>query len=70
MTLRLRALLSVLVLLVAGSCARDGRRGAPNVVIVCVDALRPDRMGVYGARSGATPTLDRPAREGVGPRVQ
>ena len=34
---------------------RDGR---PNVLIVSVDGLRPDRMGVYGAKQSSTPTID------------
>lgn len=36
----------------------------PNVVLVTIDTLRADHVGVYGA-SDATPALDALAREGV-----
>jgi len=34
-------------------------------VLVTIDTLRADRLGVYGARDVATPVLDRIAREGA-----
>lgn len=37
----------------------------PNVVLVTVDTLRADHVGAYGAATGATPNLDRLAREGT-----
>jgi arylsulfatase A-like enzyme/Tfp pilus assembly protein PilF len=36
-----------------------------NVLLVTIDTLRADHVGAYGSRLGATPTLDRLAREGV-----
>lgn len=36
-----------------------------NVVVILVDALRSDRMGVYGHAGGNTPNIDRLARRGV-----
>ncbi|HYH40455.1 MAG TPA: sulfatase-like hydrolase/transferase, partial [Burkholderiales bacterium] len=36
-----------------------------NVVLIVVDALRADRMGVYGYPRGTTPNLDRLAAAGV-----
>jgi arylsulfatase A-like enzyme len=37
-------------------------RGGWNVLLVSIDTLRADRVGAYGARSGATPRLDALAR--------
>ena len=38
---------------------------ATNVLVVTIDTLRADRLGVYGARNVATPNIDRLAREGA-----
>ena len=61
------------VLLVAAACSRPAAPtlGAPGslrgatVLLVTIDTLRQDRVGVYGNRSGVTPTLDRLAAAGV-----
>ncbi|HEY4485991.1 MAG TPA: sulfatase, partial [Nitrospiria bacterium] len=37
----------------------------PNVIVILVDAMRPDTMGAYGSPRGVTPHMDRLAREGV-----
>src|SRR6266536_2450892 len=37
----------------------------PDVLLVTIDTLRADHVGAYGYTAGATPTLDRLAREGV-----
>jgi arylsulfatase A-like enzyme len=37
----------------------------PNVLLITVDTLRADRLGVYGNDTAPTPVLDRLAREGV-----
>lgn len=37
----------------------------PNIVLVVIDALRPDHLGCYGYSRGTSPFLDRLAREGV-----
>lgn len=37
----------------------------PNVLIVTIDTLRADHVGVYGSKTARTPTLDRLAAEGV-----
>lgn len=43
-----------------------GRRDArPNLILITIDTLRADRVGVYGARDVETPALDRLASEGV-----
>src|SRR5262245_57688259 len=40
-------------------------RVAPNVLIITIDTLRADRLGVYGATNVETPNMDRLAREGA-----
>jgi arylsulfatase A-like enzyme/Tfp pilus assembly protein PilF len=37
----------------------------PNVLLITLDTVRADRLGAYGYTKGATPALDRLAREGV-----
>jgi len=39
--------------------------GTPNVLVLLVDTLRADALGVYGAEPSRTPTLDRLAAEGL-----
>ncbi len=43
---------------------RDSR-GRWNVILVSLDTLRPDHVGLYGAVRPTTPNLDRLARESV-----
>ena len=40
-------------------------RGAPNVLLITVDALRADRLGSYGSKRNLTPNLDRFAQDAV-----
>jgi arylsulfatase A-like enzyme/Tfp pilus assembly protein PilF len=55
----------------AGLVAAAGGSGAaqpaapPNVLLITLDTVRADHLGAYGYTKGATPTLDRLAREGV-----
>src|SRR5215471_18332923 len=37
----------------------------PNILLITIDTVRADHVGAYGATTGATPTIDRLAREGV-----
>jgi arylsulfatase A-like enzyme/Tfp pilus assembly protein PilF len=37
----------------------------PNVLLITIDTVRADRLGAYGYAKGATPAMDRLAREGV-----
>jgi len=37
----------------------------PNVLLLVVDALRPDHLGAYGSPDGLSPSIDRLAAEGV-----
>ncbi|MGH9463801.1 MAG: sulfatase-like hydrolase/transferase [Vicinamibacteria bacterium] len=39
--------------------------GSPNLILVTIDTLRADRVGVYGGREGLTPNLDALAKRGV-----
>jgi len=48
-----------------GSPVVRTQSAAPNVLLVTIDTVRADHIGAYGATTGATPTLDRLAREGV-----
>jgi arylsulfatase A-like enzyme len=41
------------------------RRNRPNVLIIAVDALRPDRLGCYGAEDALSPAIDSLAAQGV-----
>jgi len=62
-----RTLLATLAVL-AAAC---GKPGPPNIVVVTVESLRTDHVGVYGGRSRSrpdvpvTPNLDAFAREAV-----
>jgi arylsulfatase A-like enzyme len=39
--------------------------GAPNVLLVILDTVRPRNLGLYGYARGTTPALDRLAAQGV-----
>ncbi len=39
--------------------------GSPNILLISIDALRPDRLGCYGHSRETSPTIDRLAREGA-----
>src|SRR5437667_1335103 len=54
----------VLAACLLAACSRSPAR-APNVVVVLVDTLRADRLGVYGNTRGLTPFLDSLAERGV-----
>lgn len=45
-------------------CAcNGGAEDRPNVLVITLDTLRPDRMGIYGYHRDTTPRLDAFARE-------
>jgi arylsulfatase A-like enzyme/Flp pilus assembly protein TadD len=71
-----RAILIAAALIVAGGAGAlwlygPGRRtrvprdGALNVLLITLDATRPDRLGCYGYAKGKTPAIDNLARRGV-----
>ena len=48
----------------SGPVASGASRGS-NVLVITIDTLRRDRLGVYGHAAGLTPTLDRLSASGV-----
>ncbi|HKB16675.1 MAG TPA: sulfatase-like hydrolase/transferase [Planctomycetota bacterium] len=47
-------------------CAGESEPANPNVLLICLDAVRPDRMGCYGYdRRPTTPHLDELARRSI-----
>lgn len=42
----------------------DKKKNVRSVILITVDALRPDRMGIYGAERQTTPNLQRMKNEG------
>jgi len=66
----MKVVLTVAVVMLGVACAprsapQSARASAKNLVLVTIDTLRADRVGVYGATRVATPNLDRLAREGA-----
>ena len=60
----------VALLVLTAACAGADRPPTPppmarNVLLVTIDTLRADRLGVYGATHVATPNIDRLASEGA-----
>ena len=51
--------------LVLAACGGEGADPRPDVWLVSVDTLRPDRLGFSGQGGASTPHMDRLAREGV-----
>jgi choline-sulfatase len=65
---RAAALIVVVALAIAAGvwwAYRSAQRARPNVLIVTIDTLRADHVGVYGSKTARTPTLDRLAAEGL-----
>src|SRR6185436_5444230 len=65
----LRVLPAAAVTLICG-CTQPPAPTAPprvatNVVVITIDTLRADRVGVYGATNVETPNMDRLAHEGA-----
>ena len=47
------------------SCAGDGGAARPNIVLIIIDTLRADAVGIYGRTEPTSPELDALARGGV-----
>ena len=60
--MRSRVALLIVLALAGTSCSRTR---PPNVLIIVVDTLRADRLGVYGNTRGLTPFLDELAQGGT-----
>ena len=54
---------SIAVLVLATACSR--RTVQDDIVLITVDTLRADRLGLYGYGRGTTPQLDRWFADGV-----
>jgi arylsulfatase A-like enzyme len=61
----LRALAIAMLALLSLACGQPVREGPPDIIVVCMDTLRADRLGVYGNPDGLSPSIDRFAREAV-----
>jgi arylsulfatase A-like enzyme len=46
-------------------CAARAPEGAPNLVFITIDTLRPDHLGAWGYVRDTSPEMDRLARDGV-----
>ncbi len=60
---RLTLAVPVLLLAFGGGCGRDPQVSRPSVVLVSIDTLRADHVGLYGYERDTTPFLDRFARD-------
>lgn len=60
-----KSLLAVVMLAAISLAASRSASSDWSVLIVSIDTLRADRLGLYGYKSAATPNLDRLAREGI-----
>jgi len=62
---------ALVALVCCAACSRqppavsEPRRVASSVLVVTIDTLRADRLGIYGASNVETPNIDRLAREGA-----
>jgi arylsulfatase A-like enzyme len=66
-TCAIALLLAVLLggaVLAARAWSPEAVAGRPNVLIVLIDTLRPDRLGAYGYHRNTSPHIDRIAAEG------
>lgn len=59
------AVAAVVFSIAAGFARAEAPAGRPNLLLVTIDTLRPDRLGCYGSRTVATPAIDRLAGRGV-----
>ena len=62
----LRTTLSTLVLLLTGTaCSRAAAPERPSIILVSIDTLRADHVGLYGYSRPTTPFLDRWSQGGI-----
>ena len=62
---RIFALLLVAIVALGAPACREDPEARPNVLLITVDTLRPDRLGAYGYDRIRTPNIDRLAAEGA-----
>jgi arylsulfatase A-like enzyme len=51
-------IVAVSIAIVCSACAGEPERRVDQVILISIDTLRADYLGVYGAPSGITPALD------------
>jgi choline-sulfatase len=56
---------SVVLVAMVLSCAQERQIEQPNVVLIVIDALRPDHLGCYGYARPTSPVIDRLADTGI-----
>ncbi len=56
---------AMVLVVVAGAWLVLGRWRRPNVLLVTIDTLRPDRLHCYGHRTNRTPNIDNLALQGT-----
>lgn len=59
---------AVFLLVLTVDCSgRPGQQPArdPNIILILIDSLRSDHLGIYGYERATSPTIDRLGREGV-----
>lgn len=69
MKIRIKFIFKVLFIILIGTTPflyRNISRPKPiNIILITIDALRPDHLGCYGYKRNTSPNIDRIAREGV-----
>ena len=55
----------VLLLLAVASAGCGPEPPRPNIVLVSLDTLRPDHLGIYGYDRDTSPNMDEWARRGI-----
>jgi arylsulfatase A-like enzyme len=66
MTHRCRVARGLTVILLSGACSPASTPDRPNIVLITVDTLRADALGLYaGGKARRTPNIDGLGREGV-----
>jgi arylsulfatase A-like enzyme len=66
-------LISLLLLIFISGCVKEGGTSSKaeykcpncNVILITIDALRPDHLGCYGYERNTSPNIDRLAKEGI-----
>jgi arylsulfatase A-like enzyme len=61
----MRSLRMLWLALLVASCAKPAKPARPSVILVSIDTLRADHVGLYGYARPTTPFLDRWAQGGV-----
>jgi arylsulfatase A-like enzyme/Flp pilus assembly protein TadD len=63
--LRHPVILFIAAAAIALSASNEAFAAKPNVLLITIDTLRPDRLGCYGSKFLQTPTIDRWAKSGA-----